>query len=224
MYRLFASLIIMFMVGTAYAGSPGEVRYMFSGGVGVGGSSSTVWSGADTGDLLLGDTTLFKDAEQELCASWNLGAGADYFITESVSLYAGFYYDSNLLRYVYERNTALNDLVFEVNADFMTIPLGIHFNTGQFFLGGGVYAGFLVNDDFEIMGGDVTIATGELGANNEFGIFLDAGIEIPMGERGDLLLFGRYQNGLSYFYNDEDIISDIRTRSLQFNVGYAFSM
>lgn len=223
--RTFIITVALLVFGIpAYAAETGTVRFIFSGGIGASGASYTAWTGRDVGIFIAGDPTLFRDGESEVQTAWNIGIGADYFFNQTLSLTAGLYYDSKPLKFVYPRNTALNDLVFEANAAFITVPMGLRVHLNGFFFGGGLYAGFLVNDDVDIKAGDVTIATGELDGNSEFGLFVDVGVDFSVSEKGSILVFVRYEHGLSYYYNKEDIITDIKTRSLQLNVGYAHTL
>ncbi len=224
MRKLIITMALLVIGGPAFAAGPGEVRLIFSGGLGASGASYTAWTGRDVGVWMLGDPTLFNNGESEVQAAWNIGIGAGYYFNETLSLITGLYYDSKPLKFVYPRNTALNDLVFEVNAAFITVPVGLRVHLNAFFFGGGLYAGFLVNDDVDIKAGDVTIATGELDGNSEFGLFVDVGVDFSVSEKGSILVFARYEHGLSYYYNKEDIVTDIKTRSLQFNVGYAHTL
>ena len=50
----------------------------------------------------------------------------------------------------------------------------------------------------------------------------ELGFDIPLGERISLDLGARYERGLVTIYDEEDVITDIKTRALFFGVGLSY--
>jgi hypothetical protein len=70
------------------------------------------------------------------------------------------------------------------------------------------------------VGGDTV--TDSLAIDDDFGFYVELGFDIPLGERISLDLGARYERGLVTIYDEEDVITDIKTRALFFGVGLSY--
>jgi len=97
-----------------------------------------------------------------------------------------------------------------------------------FYLGGGLYYGLADTAQVEVtyttIYGTTTEETDE-DFDDDFGLYVDLGLDIPLSQVVSLDLGMRYEYGLKYVYSNEDaIITDIRMKALLFSVGLCFTL
>jgi hypothetical protein len=220
MKRIFLLFIMTLFTSTALAIEAGRYRLSLSGGLGISGGEAEAISGSELGSLL-GDPTLFKDGKIEESTAYNFGFGIDYFIIDRLSLVSGLYYASKPIKLVYPKNTSAVDLEFIFDTTYLVIPLGVRYYISWLFFGGGVYYGLIVDDAAEMKAGSYSEDV-ELDMNNDFGFFLDLGIDISITETRSIVIFARFERGLTYIYDEVDIITDVKTAAITFNLGFCF--
>jgi hypothetical protein len=186
---------------TAFAMEAGRYRLSLSGGYGISGGEADAISGSEMGSLFFGDPTRFKDGEIEESSAYNFGVGIDYFITDKLSLVSGLYYASKPIKLVYPKRTSPVELEFIFDTTYLIIPI--------------------VDDAAEIKYGSVSEDV-ELDMNNDFGFFLDLGTDISITETSSILIFARFERGLTYIYDEVDIITDVKVAAITFNLGFCF--
>jgi len=218
--KIVCLVIILFGSTSLFAFTAGE-KIIYPGfGIGISGGDADAVYGSALGAGLFGDATLFKDAESEMSFAYSIGAMFDYFIIDNLSITTGLSYDKTPYKFKYPRNTALNDLEISMDFAFITIPIGIHYYYDELLLvGGGFYYGIITSDDSEIKAGsykeDVKLKT-----NNDLGLFFDLGLNFNVSENGNLLTYIRYKRGITDVYDEEDIITNIKMRSILLNIAY----
>ncbi len=60
----------------------------------------------------------------------------------------------------------------------------------------------------------------KLKTNNDLGLFFDLGLNFNVSENGNLLTYIRYKRGITDVYDEEDIITNIKMRSILLNIAY----
>ena len=220
MRRLF--FIIFLLIPCITFAREGTSRVVLHGGAGACTVEANAWSGSDLGNYLGGDPTLFNDAEAEADSAVNFGGDFIYFIS-NVALTTGLMYERKDFIITYPKNTASTDLKYEISSKFLTVPLGLRYYFEIFYLGGGIYYGRAL-DDADVTATAVTTAEFELEIDDDFGIFFDFGANYLFTETIGIDVYLRYEHGISEIYSENDLITDIKTRTLFINVGVSINL
>lgn len=219
MKKYFFLFIFLLLCNSLFAMSTGDKIVYPSFGIGFSGGNFKAINGQDLGLLISGDSTMYKNPSPELSFAYNLGFGFDYFMTDKVALSAGIYYENRPCLVVYEKNTAANDFEVEFDFSFLTIPIGLRYYFEMLFLGGGLYYGKLLSDDATVKA-DYTVDVQLEDTHDDIGFFLDFGFSHQLSETGSIIIFARYKRGLTYVYDAEDIVTDLKIIDLTINFGY----
>jgi hypothetical protein len=224
---MFLIVTIAICISSLNAQKAGD-KILFAGfGFGVSTADFEYIVGSDVGYYMFGNSTLFNDIEEsdEGDLAYSIGVMYDYFVFDKFSVTVGLSYDNNPLSYKYPKRTASNDLEINMKFAFITIPLGVHYYFFEHLLfGGGLYLGIPVRDDFEVKYG-YSKASDELPTDNDIGMFFDLGYNFNINDQHNILLSMRYKHGLSKVYSDDDMITNIKIRTLyilQVAYGYKF--
>ena len=183
----------------------------------------TAWSGSSLGGFFFGDTTLWDDPTIEADTSGGVGISYRYFFNSNMALTTGLNILYKSFSVNYPANTAIDDLTISYGTTYTIVPVGVRAYFELFFIGAGFYYGFASDADVEmtyttIFGQESEKTT--LDFNNDFGLYIDLGLDIPLSEIMSLEIGMRYEHGLSTVYKEEnDLVTDIKTRALLFNVG-----
>lgn len=219
MKRYFMVFLFLLFCNSLFALSAGNKIVYPSFGLGFSGGQVKAIDGQEMGILVGGDSTLYKNPSTELSFAYNLGVGLDYFMTNKLALSAGLYYENRPCLIVYEKNTANNDLEIEFDFSFLTIPIGLRYYCEMVFFGGGLYYGKLLSDD-ATMKADNTVDVQLDDTHDDIGFFIDFGFSHELSETANIIIFARYKRGLTYVYDDEDIVTDLKLVDLTINFGY----
>ncbi len=183
----------------------------------------TMWTGSTLGVVMDNDPTLWGDPSIESDTSGGVGISYKYFMNDTIAFNTGLniLYKSCLVKY--PALTAIDDLTISYGTSYIIVPVGLRAYFEYFFIGAGVYYGYAGDADAEITFTSVygTESVKEtIDFNNDFGLYFDIGLDIPLSQIISLEIGMRYEHGLSTVYEEEnDIITDIKTRALLFNVG-----
>lgn len=222
---LIAAVLLLALAGAMPVFAEGrQAGDMLIGGLlslGISNADATVWDGASVGNFLAGDPTLWGDASLDPGAAGGLGFSFRYFLTDSLALGTGLHFVAKSFTLVYPARTASSDLEIECTAYFATVPLGLRYVADIFYAGGGLYYGMAGDMDTETTAGGIT-AKDTLSIDDDFGLYVELGVDIPLGERLSVDLGARYERGLTTIYDDDDVITDIKTRALFFGVGLSY--
>ncbi len=218
--KLVCLVIILFGSTSLFAFTAGE-KIIYPGfGIGISSGDAKGISGSDMGVLMGGNSSLFKNGENDVSFAYSIGAMFDYFMTDSLALTSGLSYDRSPYKLTYPKNTATEDLEFTVDFAFLTVPIGFHYYYENFLLiGGGFYFGKTISDDSELKYGS-TKEDVKLETKNDIGLFLDLGLNFELSETNNILAYVRYKRGLSNVYDEEDVVTDIKMRTLTLNLAY----
>jgi hypothetical protein len=226
--RIIFGLIVGIAICISLEAQKAGDKILFAGfGLGATVSDFEYVVGSDVGYYMFGNSTLFNNAEESTDGglAYNIGVMYDYFVFDRFSVTFGLSYDSNPVSYKYPKRTAANDLEIDIKFAFITIPVGVHYYFFDHLLvGGGMYLGIPVRDDFEMKYGSAK-ASDELTTNNDFGMFFDLGYNFDITEQHNILLSMRYKHGFSKVYSDDDMITNIKLSTLyilQLAYGYKF--
>ncbi|HSV98121.1 MAG TPA: outer membrane beta-barrel protein [Spirochaetota bacterium] len=189
--------------------------------LGVSSADATVWSGPSVGWYLDGDPTLWGDASIDPGAAGGLGFSFRYFLTDALALSTGLHFVAKSFTVVYPARTAVSDLELECTAYFATVPLGLRYVADIFYAGGGLYYGMAGDMDTETTVGGFTVED-TLSIDDDFGFYVELGVDVPLGERLSLDLGARYERGLTTIYDEDDVVTDIKTRALFFGAGLSY--
>ncbi len=223
------TLIVVIVAAAVAAAAPAFADGRQAGDMQVGGllslgvssADATVWTGASVGNYLAGDPTLWGDASMDPGGAGGIGFSFRYFLTDELALNTGLHFVAKSFTVVYPARTAFDDLELECTAYFATVPLGLRYVADIFYAGGGLYYGMAGDMDTETTVGGDTV-TDSLAIDDDFGFYVELGFDIPLGERISLDLGARYERGLVTIYDEEDVITDIKTRALFFGVGLSY--
>jgi len=218
------TLYLVLISTSLFAFTTGESIIYPTLGLGFSAGEAKGLTGPGMGQFIDGDSTLFKDGENQVSFAYNFGFVFDYFITDSLSFTSGLTYDSTPYKMKYPKNTATEDLEFEMDLTFLTVPIGAHFYIEDLLIiGGGFYYGIILSDDGKISYGSNSVDA-ELNTNNDLGLFLDLGLNFNLSETNNIIAFIHYKRGLVNIYDEEDIITDIKVRAITINVAYGIKI
>ncbi len=217
---LFVLILFSLSATSLFAFQSGEFRLYPTFGIGMSNASGKAWSGAQVGEFINGDSSLFKNAESKQSLCWNFGASFDYFFNESLALTSGLLYESKPFKVVYPKNTAAKDLELTGNFKFLTIPLGVKYYIGMFFFGGGAYYSLFLSNNAEVKYGSSSSGGDLENTKNDLGIFVDLGMNFNITDNTNLLVFGRYQRGLVNVYEENDMLTNIKMTAITLNISY----
>lgn len=197
------------------------IIYPYFGG-GISFAEYKAWSGSELGLFLMGDPTLFKNDEYAYPVLWGAGVMVDYFISGNLAFTCGLSYDHSEFRTEYLLNGPYGeDLTLRVDFNFLTVPVGVHYYFSEYFLaGGGLYLGRLISDDFYVN----DESGGSIGGHDDIGIFLDMGLNFNITDSNSIMAFVRYKHGLVKVYDEEDIVTDIKLRTVTVNLAMGFRL
>ncbi len=222
---LIAAVLSLSLAGAVPALAEGrQAGDMQIGGLlslGVSSVDATVWTGASVGNVLAGDPTLWGDGSMDPDAAGGVGFSFRYFLTDNLALNTGLHFVAKSFTLVYPARTASSDLEMGGTAYFATVPLGLRYVADIFYAGGGLYYGLAGDMDTETSFGGNTV-TDSVSIDDDFGLYVELGVDIPLGERLSLDLGARYERGLVTIYDEDDVITDIKTRALFFGVGLSY--
>ncbi len=201
-----------------------EGASQFNGSVylGVSGASATAWNGSMVGFMADNDPTLWGDASQEIGGAGGAGIAYRYFVNENMAIATGLSFIYKSFSVVYPAITAIDDLTIDYGTTYLIIPFGVRVYLDYFYFGGGVYYGLAGDTEAELT---VTTFYGKetekqtLNFNDDFGLYVDLGLDIPLSPELGLELGMRYERGLKEVYTEEDIVTNIKTNAFLFNVG-----
>ena len=143
----------------------------------------------------------------------------DYFFINNFAVTSGIYYEKTPYEVKYPKRTATTDLTFNFDFAFLTIPVGIRYYKSMFLIGGGFYYEAVLSDDTTISGLGNIDAKIDTNKNN-FGFFIDLGVNFNLFQNNTLLGFVRFKKGLTNVYDEDDIITNVKMASLIFNIAY----
>lgn len=189
--------------------------------LGVTSADLTAWNGASVGNVLAGDPTLWGDGSLDPDVGGGFGFSFRYFLTDALALNTGLHFVAKSFTLVYPARTASSDLELSGTAYFATVPLGLRYVADIFYAGGGLYYGMAGEMDTDTSYGGTT-ASDSVAIDDDFGFYVELGLDIPLGERLSLDLGARYERGLVSIYDEDDVITDIKTRALFFGVGLSY--
>jgi hypothetical protein len=222
MRRSIIVFILLLISISSFAREPGNSQIIPHFGIGYSGADFKSWSGSDLGFYLVGDPTVLDNAELEYSMAYNWGADIVYFIS-SLAIVTGLIYEYKPVLIVYPKKTATKDFELKAELDFITIPIGVRYYLDIFYFGGGVYYGTAVGKaDTETRA--AYTETGSIDINNDFGLFLDIGLNYNFGEEIGIDIYLRYERGLVEIYDEEAIITDIKTRAFYLNAGVSYNL
>lgn len=188
----------------------------------------TVWSANDLERLATGYTgnALFKEAKNETDGAFTIGCGFDYFFANSFTVCTGLSVDYTPAKIKYPKNNADTDINVIFDFWFLNIPLGVHYFGKYFACGAGLYFDLVLSDSGKVEFGNypISIKTKDLDFSNDVGIFVDLGVHFNITERMDIALTGRFKNGFTKVYSKDDLITDIKMRSLFFILSLGFKL
>jgi len=192
-------------------------------GLGVSGGFATVWNPEGASRFLGSNTTLFKKPQMEPGLSWSIGCGADYAFTDWLGITSGLFIDKTAYRALYKKTgTGKNDLEIDIDFIYLTIPVGLHFYRDIFMIGGGFYFGAPLFCSSSVKF-DATKET-NLNSRATIGLFIDAGLNFYRTDANNLMVFLRFKNDLTYAYKEDDIVTNIKTFSLNLTAAYGFKI
>ncbi|MGB4268402.1 MAG: outer membrane beta-barrel protein [Spirochaetota bacterium] len=190
--------------------------------LGASGADFTYWSGSTLGIIVGGDSTLWGDPSSDVGGAGGLGIDFRYFVNENVALNTGLDAIYKSFTVTYPAISAIDDLTIEFGTTYLIIPIGIRMYFDYFFIGGGAYYGMSGDTEGELtytsIYGTETIKE-TLNFDDDFGLYIDLGLDIPLSDQVSLELGMRYERGLVTVYEEDDIVTDIKTRALLFNIG-----
>jgi len=223
--KIVCMFIILLTTTSLFAFAPEDVIIYPLAGFGASGGSADCWSGATTGNFINSDPTLFKDAEVDPAFAYSIGVAFDYFLTDSLAIVSGLTYDSTPFNMVYERGTAANDLEISMDFSFLTIPAGVHYYIDEtILLGGGLYYGILLNDDSEMKYGSNKEDVKLENTNDDLGMFIDLGLNFNIEDDQNVLVYLKYKQGLTDIYDEDDMVTNVKTRSITINFAYGIKI
>ncbi|MEW6527083.1 MAG: outer membrane beta-barrel protein [Spirochaetota bacterium] len=191
--------------------------------LGASGADFTSWSGSTLGIVLDGDPTLWRDPSSDPGGAGGIGVVYRYFVNDNVALNTGLAAIYKSFSINYPAYTAIDDITFDFGTTYLIIPVGIRLYFEYFFLGAGAYYGMVGDTEVEITYTTIYGTATEketIDFDDDFGLYIDLGLDIPLSDQFSLELGMRYECGLSTVYKDEDaIITDVKTRALLFNIG-----
>lgn len=212
-------LLLIFSSKMAFADN-GSGMIVFHLGGGASSFHGTAMSGPDVGFYFFGDETLLYNPEMKPGEAYNVGFDFVYFF-ENLALLSGIIYEWKNFSLVYPRRTATTDLKYRTSAEFLTIPLGLRYYWNIFYFGGGYFHGLAIcKGEIEIEGTYSVRYREELG--DDYGIFLDAGINYPLIDVLGLDVYMRYEHGISEIFHRNDVMMDVTTRTLYLNMGISY--
>lgn len=216
--------VLLCLSSSLFAYAPGN-KLLYGGfGFGLSSADSDALSGRDFGLFKDSDPELYKNSECDPAFAYSAGAAFDYFFMKNLAVTTGLSYDSTPVRISYDKNTAPDNVEYTYNLAFLTVPVGVHyFIEDMLIVGGGFYFAKDVSNDAKIEEGYERDSM-HLRINNDFGLFLDLGGNFKVTEEGSIIAFIRYKHGLSEVYDDTDIISDIKVRTITLNLAYGIRL
>jgi opacity protein-like surface antigen len=196
--------------------------------LGASNANCTLWSGRTLGIVVDSDPTLWSDPSTEANAAGGLGFSYRYFATENVALCTGLNLIYKSFTVNYPAYTAIDDLTLDISNTYVIIPAGMRIYFDYFYLGGGLYYGLAGTAQVEVtyttIYGTTTKKTDE-DFDDDFGLYVDLGLDMPLSDIISLDLGMRYEYGLKSVYSNEDaIITDIKMKALLFNVELCFTL
>ncbi len=219
-------VIFLMLVVLAASAVPAKGQGMRLGGVLGGGAAFSSYSaitGEELGFFLAGDPSLWNDSESVAGGMFQIGATLELPLTQGVNVLTGLLLQGKELKYRYPKNTDTDDLDVSVTYTSLTIPLGLRGYAGWLLVGGGVYFGLTDEATFKV---EYESASEEVDVSieNDIGLFLDLGLAIPVSESVNIELFARYEHQANKLYDDPDVITDIKQRSLSLNIGVSVGL
>lgn len=226
--KLFFIVSFFLLIATQLFAREGSSQ--FSGVLYLGASNAdcTLWPGSTLGIMLDGDPTLWSSPSTEANDAGGLGFSYRYFATENLALCTGLNVIYKSFTVNYPAYTAIDDLSLDISNTYVIIPAGMRIYFNYFYLGGGLYYGLAGTAQVEVTYttnyGTTTEKTDE-DFDDDFGLYVDLGLDIPLSDIISLDLGIRYEYGLKSVYsNEDDIITDIKMKALLFNVGLCFTL
>jgi len=222
---VFSIALAWAMTGSVSARQAGDMQIGGLLSLGASNVDATVWTGSSVGYYLDGDPTLWGNASIDPGTAGGIGLAFRYFLTDNLALNTGLHFIAKTFNLTYPARTALSDLEIEATAYFMTVPLGLRYAADIFYAGGGFYYGMAGDMDTETTV-ETTVGTikskDTLPIDDDFGFYVELGLDIPLGERLSLDLGARYERGLTKIYDDDDLVTDIKTRAIFFGLGLSY--
>ncbi|MCX8125348.1 MAG: porin family protein [Spirochaetes bacterium] len=190
---------------------------------GISSADCTAWTGSTLGLYLGNDPTLWNNPTNEIGPAGGIGFGYRYFINDNVAIATGLAAVYKSFSVEYPANTAYDDITIEIGTTYIIIPAGVRAYFEYFYIGGGFYYGMAGDAEAQItyttMYGTQTIKD-TLNFDDDFGLYIDLGLDIPLSQQLSLDLGIRYERGLTAVYEEEyDLITDVMTRAVLFNAG-----
>jgi len=225
MKAFMVTIACIFVPVTTFAHDRGDLYFSIDGGAGIGFVDYAGVSGEDLGLILFGDSTLFKDSSPQSGYIISLGIGLQYYLNPVFALTGGVSYTYQTFTVRYPANTASEDFNYKVGFGFINVLIGPRFMIDPLYVGGGLFFGSETNYDAEVFAGKTSYSTIDLETTgSNFGLFLDLGLDIALDDRNGLLIFARYKKGMSYVYDQDDAVTDIKLSDISLNVGYAIKI
>lgn len=196
--------------------------------LGASNADCTLWSGSTLGIVVDGDPTLWSSPSTEANGAGGLGFNYRYFANENVALCTGLNMIYKSFTVNYPAYTAIDDLTLDISNTYIIIPAGMRMYFDYFYIGGGLYYGLAGTAQVELtyttIYGTTTEKTDEE-FDDDFGLYVDLGLDIPLSDVVSLDLGIKYEYGLKSVYSNEDaIITDIKMKALLFNAGLCFML
>ncbi|KQS47758.1 MAG: PorT family protein [Flavobacterium sp.] len=206
--RIISSIAIFGFIITSSAQNKGKIEIGFNAGL----NSSNA-------------TTTYYSAERSI--SLNLGASADYYLSDSWSLKLKLIYDRKGWDNDFIQVSGFDPIEFpayertNVNLNYITVPLMANWHFGSkknWYLNFGPYIGFLMNAKETRLDTDIKKEFNTV----DGGLSLGIGVKIPVSDKLKLFIEYEVQGGMAEIYkNNEEGDKNMNIRS-SFNFGINF--
>lgn len=222
MKKLVFAVLFILSYASLYAYTYGD-RFLFLGGGGGISYGDAQNDHGDPGEYYSGSSPYFKSAESETSYSWNIGISGEIFMTDNIALTLSIIKEDIKVKIVSQKDNANTDAEYLFDFEFMSFPVGVHYYYNLFFLGGGFYYSIIQGQSVKVNGSSEDLQ-GFL-AKDDYGFFIDTGINLDITDKVNFLVFARYKKGYAEIYKYHEIIEhveNIQTLTLNASVGVKF--
>jgi len=212
---------------SAFAYNTGDMYYDYHAGIGYTGYSFACRTGETMGQSLFNDSTYFHNISLNKVNAFNVGIGFEYFITSYISVTTGVTYEEMRISIIYPKNTSPYDLEYNMVLGYFNIPAEVKLHYGYLMAGAGIFYGRnAVSADKITYGTEVIDRIVDSKDNFGYNLDLGAAIDFKLGEDKYILsMYGRYNSGLKYVYeNESDILSKISLKTATLNIMISFKI
>ncbi len=219
MKKLVLTALVLLSGTSLYAYTNGDAFQFFGGGGGISYGDAQNDHGSP-GEYYSGSSPYFKTAESCISFAWNIGFSGEIFVTDNISMNFGIMKENVKVKTVSPKANANSDAEYQFDFEFMSIPAGVHYYNNLFFFGGGIFYSLIQGQSVKVRGFNEDLHP--FLAKDDYGFFIDAGANLDVADKVNILVFARYKKGFAEIYKYHEIIEhveNIQTLTLNASVG-----